>query len=44
MEAAERRQRHAADRAVLATNSAGDWARGFLAALAATAAPTRSAA
>jgi trehalose 6-phosphate synthase len=44
MEAAERRQRHAADRAVLATNSAGDWARGFLAALAATARPESDAA
>jgi trehalose 6-phosphate synthase len=44
MEEAERRQRHAADRAVLATNSAGDWARGFLAALAATASPESEAA
>ncbi len=44
MEKPERQRRFAADRGVLATNSAGDWARGFLAALAATGAPARSAA
>lgn len=44
MEVQERRLRHAGDRAVLATNSAGDWARGFLAALAAAGTPALSAA
>jgi trehalose 6-phosphate synthase len=44
MEREERQRRFTADRTVLAANSAGDWARGFLDALAATAAPARSAA
>jgi trehalose 6-phosphate synthase len=44
MEREERQRRYAADRGVLATNSAGDWARGFLAALAEAGTPARSAA
>lgn len=44
MEREERQRRFAADRGVLATNSAGDWARRFLAALAEAGAPSSQAA